>query len=75
MENKVMRELDVIMKDLTAAAKDIQVRRSKLEELNTEQSLAFQDVEAAQTRASELRSEMEEFMNLLVPSSLQNRVR
>ena len=70
-----MRELDLIMKDLTAAAKDIQAKRIKLEKLNTEQSQAFQDVEVAQTRASELRKEMEEFMNLLVPASTQTRVR
>ena len=70
-----MRELDLIMKDLTAAAKDIQVKRIKLEKLNVDQSVAFQEVETAQNKAAELRSEMEEFMNLLVPQSVQSRVR
>lgn len=70
-----MRELDLIMKDLTAAAKDIQAKRIKLEKLNTEQSVAFQEVEVAQNKANDLRAEMEEFMNLLVPASTQSRVR
>lgn len=70
-----MRELDLIMKDLNDAAKDIQAKRIKLEKLNIDQSVAFQEVEVAQNKAASLRSEMEEFMNLLVPQSVQSRVR
>lgn len=75
METKKMRPLEEIMKELTDVANDIQEKRRKLDELNTAQSRASNDVSNAQNKAVSLRNEMEEFLNLLVPASQHSRVR
>lgn len=70
-----MRPLEVIMKDLTLCASDIQAKQTTLEKLNQEQSNAAVALSNAQNKAVDLRIEMEEFLNLLVPTSAQGRVR
>lgn len=76
METKKMRPLEEIMKDLTAAANDIQEKRLEKERLDKAQSDAAVALDSAQRKAAEIRNEMEVFLNLLVPTSLQQgRVR
>lgn len=71
-----MRPLEEIMKDLTAAANDIQEKRLEKERLDKAQSDAAVALDSAQRKAAEIRNEMEVFLNLLVPTSLQQgRVR
>lgn len=71
METKKMRPLEEIMKDLTAAANDIQEKRLEKERLDKAQSDAAVALDSAQRKAAEIRNEMEVFLNLLVPTSLQ----
>jgi hypothetical protein len=75
MTTKSIRPLDVVMKDLTDAANDIEVKKKKLEELNLAQSKASTELDNAQVKAGQLRNEMEEYLNLLVPRSVQDRIR
>ena len=70
-----MRPLEEVMKDLTAAANDVKSKQDKLDKLSKAQSEAFNEVEEAKKKTYELRTELETFLNLLVPSSQQDRVR
>lgn len=68
-----MRPLEEIMKDLTSAANDIASKRKAKEDLDKAQSVAMIALDEAEANALALRAEMEEFLNLLVPSSSQGR--
>lgn len=70
-----MRELQEIITDLSALSKDIQTKTANLKKLNEDQSKAFNDLEKARENAGKLKTEMAEYMELLVPASVQNRVR
>jgi len=70
-----MRPITEVMNDLSSAVNDIQAKQKKLDDLSVAQSEAFKAVDEAQKKAFVLRGEMEEYLNLLVPGSQQNRVR
>lgn len=71
-----MRPLEDIIKDLSAAAKDIEVKRKHKEKMDKEQSDAAVALDLARHNALTLKGEMQEFMDLLVPGGSSNgRVR
>lgn len=71
-----MRPLEDIIKDLSAAAKDIETKQATKNRLDKEQSDAAVALDDARTKALSLKNEMQEFMDLLVPGGSSNgRVR
>lgn len=70
-----MRPLTEIMKELELAANDIQEKHKEKERLDKAQSEAAIAVEEAKQKAYGLRKEMEDYLNLLVPSSTQDNGR
>lgn len=70
-----MREISAIAADLTNAANDIKVCKNALNEATKKVNDASAQHDGALQNAAKLRTELDEALNALVPSSQQSRVR
>lgn len=75
METTKVRPLADVMADLASAAENIKTKKKALDDASAAVNKAAEEHDKAQIKASTLRSELEDQLNLLVPSSMQGRVR
>lgn len=70
-----MREISAISADLTKLASDITSKIKIKEDAQKAYTKSGNDLVDVQNKASELRYELDEALNVLVPQSFQGRVR
>lgn len=70
-----MREISAITDELTKAAAKIGDKKKSLDAANEAQATASKEFDDAQIEAATLRDELNNSLNLLVPTSIQGRVR
>jgi hypothetical protein len=70
-----LRPLPDVIADLTKAADTVKLKKKAMEDASMAANKAATEYQDAQVAAARLRQEFDEQMNLLVPSSMQGRVR